>query len=292
MIRNFLIPEFSETFQNEIEILLLNSEETTSKSQNLYVEAENLLLSEIGLSDFEPSQEAVNIKSFSESFGTSGRLDAEYYQVKYDELEENIKQSKKYVSIIDIRISNLRGLQPKYDKKGKLDIINSKHILETTLNYNNFEKTSLKYWDEQTRARVFKNDILTYTTGANIGRTQIYLVDKKALASNHVNILRIKKEYNPQYISFVMNSLIGRLQTEKLSAGSAQAELYPKDIDKFLIPLIDKNKQEKIASLIEESFHLKHESEHLLEVAKLGVEKAIEEDEGFAMAWIAAELEK
>jgi restriction endonuclease S subunit len=58
-------------------------------------------------------------------------------------------------------------------------------------------------------------------------RTQVYLSSERAFASNHVNLLRIIGE-NPIYVAFVINSKIGRLRTEKLSAGSAQQELYPK----------------------------------------------------------------
>ena len=279
------IPKLDENFQKEIETLIFKTQEIRNQSKSTYTQAEQLLLQELNLANFQPSQEPVNVKNFSESFDSSGRLDAEYYQVKYDELEGKIKSSS-FVSIKEIRTDNFRGLQPKYVQDGNLDIINSKHILEQALDYDNFEKTSSAYWDEQERARVFKNDILTYTTGANIGRTQVYLIDKKALASNHVNILRLKTGYNSQYIGFVMNSIIGRLQTEKLSAGSAQAELYPKDIDNFLIPIIDQDKQQQIAELVEESLNLKKQSEHLLEVAKQAVEMAIEQDEERAMRWI------
>lgn len=280
------IPILSIPFQELLKDCFDQAHKVRIKSKESYQQAEQLLLQEVGLEDFTPSQEPVNVKSFQESFGTSGRLDAEYYQVKYDELEDSIRTAKTCVSIQDIRTDNFRGLQPKYIEDGDLDVINSKHILEQTLDYSNFEKTSNDYWEEQERARVFKNDILTYTTGANIGRTQVYLLDKRALASNHVNILRLKEGYNPFYIGFVMNSFVGRLQTEKLSAGSAQAELYPKDIDNFLIPIIDEVKQIEIAELIEQSFSLKKQSKHLLEVAKQAVEKAIEESEEVAIEWI------
>ena len=113
-----------------------------------------------------------------------------------------------------------------------MNVINSRHILERELDHKNFEKTNSDSWDTQIKARIYRNDILTYTTGANIGRTQVYLSNEKALASNHVNILRIEHE-NPVYVAFVLNSKIGRLQTEQLSAGSTQQELYPKDIDNF-----------------------------------------------------------
>ncbi len=290
VLKKIRIPSLSNHFQQSIEELIIDAQSARLQSKQSYQNAEHLLFHEIGLTDFEPSHELSNIKSFKESFGASGRLDAEYYQVKYDELEERIQQGS-FEKIGDIRTENFRGLQPIYVEAGDLDIINSKHILEQALDYGNFERTSSDYWETQERARVFKNDILTYTTGANIGRTQVYLLDKKALGSNHVNILRLKDGYNPHYIGFVINSMVGRLQTEKLSAGSAQAELYPKDIDNFLIPIIDKDKQQQIADLVEESFSLKKQSEHLLEVAKQGVEMAIEQDEATALKWITEQTQ-
>ena len=284
--RELRIPMFSKEFNLIIEKNYYESFDLLEQSKTLYTRAENQLLDAIGLKNFEPSKEPVNVKSFKESFLNTGRLDAEYYQKKYDDLLEIIT-SQDHKKIKDIRTDNFRGLQPVYVEGGELDVINSKHILDRGLDYNNFEKTSAAYWGIQEKSKVFKGDILTYTTGANIGRTQVYQIDKKALASNHVNIIRLKEE-NPFYVGFVLNSLVGRMQTEKFSAGSAQAELYPKDLDEFLIPIIDYKKQQQIAELVEESFRLKTESEKLLEVAKQAVEMAIEDGEEKAMKFIKA----
>lgn len=278
------VPYFSSNFQENIDILFGKLFEFNRESKKLYEKSETLLLRTLGLNDFEINTEAINIKGFKESFLSTGRLDAEYYQKKYDILEEKIK-STTFKKIEEIRTDNYRGMQPVYIEDGEIDVINSKHILESSLDYERFEKTSSEYWDKQKRARVSKGDILTYTTGANIGRTQVYLSDKKALASNHVNILRLNGE-NPYYIGFVLNSVVGRLQTEKFSAGSAQAELYPKDIDEFLVPIIEKSLQERIIDLLNESFRLKKESEQLLDLAKRAVEMAIEKGEDKAMELI------
>lgn len=136
---------------------------------------------------------------------------------------------------------------------------------------------------------MFRGDILIYTTGANIGRTNVYYSDEKALASNHVNILRIQGE-NPYYVGFVLNSIVGRLQTEKYSAGSAQAELYPKDIDQFLNPFVEEKIQNEICQKAEQSLELRKKSRKLLDIAKEGVEKAIEVNEAFATDWIESQL--
>jgi restriction endonuclease S subunit len=283
-MEQFEIPLLNSEFVKKLQSIIEKSDDILATSQDSYKSAETLLLETLGLSDFEPSAEPVNVKGFKESFLSTGRLDAEYYQKKYDNLEKVICSSN-YKRIREIRTVNYRGMQPEYVENGSLDVINSKHILEDTLDYNGFEKTSDEYWDTQERARVFKGDILTYTTGANIGRTQVYRLDKKALASNHVNILRVKDE-KPFYIGFVLNSMVGRMQTEKNCAGSAQVELYPKDLDEFIIPIIDKTIQNQIIELTEESFHLKKQSERLLETAKRAVEIAIEQNEDAALRYI------
>jgi restriction endonuclease S subunit len=281
------IPDILLSINGEINELIMKAFQFIQISNEIYFKAEKLLLKYTGVDLFFPTQIS-NIKSFKESFLKTGRLDAEFYQAKYDTLEKNIK-SQKFTLIKDIASENYRGLQPIYVENGDLDVINSKHILEKGLDYKNFEKTSFDYWERQKKARVLKGDILVYTTGANIGRTQVYRIDKPAIASNHVNILRIKEE-NPFYIGFVLNSLIGRMQTEKFSAGSAQAELYPKDLNEFFIPIIEQKQQTQIIDLVEESFRLKQESQNLLETAKKAVEMAIEQNEESAIKFIEQSL--
>ena len=282
------IPILSKVIQNQIKFLFDKAHDHALLSQGLYKQAVELLLIELDLLNYKPSKENIAIKSLSESFGASGRLDSEFYQPKYDEIEDIVFKSAVYIKKIKkIRTYNSRGLQPKNNDDGTLDVINSRHILENTLDYDNFNKTSLSYWEESEKAQIFKNDILTYTTGANIGRTSTYLLDKKAIASNHVNILRIENE-KPIYVSFVLNSIVGRLQTEKLSAGSAQQELYPKNIDDFYIPFVKEKIQESIIEKIKVSFKLKAESKQLLELAKQAVEVAIEKNEAEAIKLIKA----
>jgi hypothetical protein len=53
-----------------------------------------------------------------------------------------------------------------------------------------------------------------------------------------------------------------------------------------VVPIIDYETQQQIAKLVEESFHLKAESERLLEVAKKAVEMAIEVGEDRAIEYL------
>lgn len=282
------IPLLSYSIQKCLRICFDQATEYLLNAKEHYEQADSLLLNALNLAGFSPTTKNSNTKSLRESFGISGRLDAEYYQPKFDEIEEIIRNNSEYFKRIEeIQAYNSRGLQPEYFEHGDLDVINSKHILEDHLDYDNFEKTSIVYWDSQSKARVFQDDILVYTTGANIGRTNIYQSARKALASNHVNILRIKGE-DPYYVAFVMNTFIGRMQTDKLSAGSAQSELYPKDIAQFLIPFVAQETQQQIRDKVISSLALKKQSTTLLEVAKRAVEIAIEQNEQAALDFIAA----
>ena len=269
-----LIPNIDRSIQKDISEIVSRSYESLIKGQQLYDSAENFLLECLGMKDFMQSSEAVSVKRFSE-FASSGRLDAEYYHIKYDNLEEKIR-SVSYKTIADLQKFNARGVQPDYIPDGNISVVNSKHILENGLDYDNFEKTNSEFLKQNERAVIRENDILVYTTGANVGRAQPYLVSNIAIASNHVNILRLDG-VNPIYAALVLNSKVGRLQTEKACTGSAQAELYPSDLERFLIPLLPDDKQEAIAEKVKQSFALRTESKDLLEMAKKKVEDEIYE---------------
>lgn len=274
-LRKFIIPSLSEDFYKVIKYKYDSSLHKLEESKSLYSQAEDLLLGELGLKDWRPKNTLHTTKKFSD-FAQSGRLDAEYYQPKYDDLFERL-QKVDCKTIKEIQIINYRGFQPEYVENGKIDVINSKHILEDGLDYENFEKTDEVSFNNAVRAQVKYGDILTYTTGANIGRTQVYLSEKKAMASNHVNMLRVK-DVNPIYLALILNSKIGRMQTEKSCTGSAQVELYPDDLASFIIPILPEAIQTKIASLIQQSFECKAQSKQLLEDAKRMVEEEIEKN--------------
>lgn len=269
------VPMFPDFFQSQIDNVVKNAHSINEQSKSLYSQAENLLYCNLGFNDWKPKNTSHTIKKFSD-FTLSGRLDAEYYQSKYDVLFERL--SKVDCKIIkEIKIVNYRGFQPKYVDNGTIDVINSKHILEDGLDYDNFEKTDEISYNEVERSHVKYGDILTYTTGANIGRTQVYLSNKKAMASNHVNMLRVK-DVNPIYLALVLNSMIGRMQTERACTGSAQVELYPEDIENFIVPILSPSIQEKIANLVQKSFEYKKQSKQLLQEAKQMIEAEIEKE--------------
>jgi len=286
-IEQFNVPIFSETFQFAVQKVVEKSDEILVSSETLNSNAEALLLNALNLVDFSPSTENSNIKSFRESFGVSGRLDAEYYQPKFDELEARIAAIHELVALGSLLTVNQRGTQPDYAEAG-LPVINSKHVREgeVVLSDNRFATVP----DKEKSLIIQTGDVLINGTGVGtIGRSAPYLHEQNALPDNHVTILRTDK-LNPIFLSVYLNSIAGKYQVDKYFKGSSgQIELYPKDIDCFYVPLVDEAIQAEVASLVQQSFTLKAESERLLDVVKRAVEIAIEQDEESALAYIAAQ---
>ena len=89
----------------------------------------------------------------------------------------------------------------------------------------------------------------------------------KVIASNHVNILRIEGE-DPVYVAFVLNSDIGRMQTQRWCSGSGQAEIYPTDIGQFVIPFVSDEKQEELVKKLIEAEESRNRGSVLIKEAK------------------------
>lgn len=285
-IKDIFVPQFDQNFQSEVVEIHQRSVKISSQGANSYKQAETLLLHTLGLADFSPSIEAVNIKSFKDSFAANGRLDAEYYQPKFDELEAKIAENHTLVPLSSVLTLNQRGTQPDYAEEG-LPVINSKHVREGEVILSDNRVATVP--DKEEPLLIQHGDVLINGTGVGtIGRSAPYLHDQNAIPDNHVTILRTDK-INPIFLSVYLNSIAGKYQVDKYFKGSSgQIELYPKDIDCFYVPLVDETIQTQIAALVQQSFTLKAESERLLEVAKRAVEVAIEQDEQAGMAYIEA----
>ncbi|MFZ4555104.1 MAG: N-6 DNA methylase, partial [Pseudanabaena sp.] len=277
------IPLLSSDFQNLQKMIFENSINLKAKSLLIYEQAEDLLLSELGLKDWQPTDENIAVKSFSASFGTSDRFDAEHYQPKFDQLTEKIEQKVNLSKLGELLTWNQRGKQPSYFEEDQnildgLPVVNSKHVREGEVIL--VDNRYAKYQPEDKPLIIQTNDVLINGTGVGtIGRCAPYLHKQNALPDNHVTILRTNV-LDPVYLSIYINSIAGQYQVEKyLKGSSGQTELYPKDIDNFWVWEAPDKIQQRIKNKVEEAHQKREQSKQLLEIAKTGVEKAIEKNE-------------
>ena len=287
-LKNINVPRLK--IESEIGNLVELSEQVLRNSQGTYQEAEKLLLETLGLADFKPSQEPVNVKSFSESFGSSGRLDAEYYQIKYEQVVEQIKSTNhdRLASLVKIKKSIEPG-SANYTEEGLPFVRVSdydKFGLSTPDKYltNQFCKENA----ELIKKLKPKKETILFSKDGSVGTAYMLRKDADFITSGAILHLTVKDKTKiiPEYLTLALNSKLVQMQAERDAGGSIILHWRVSEIENVVVPVIDFDKQREIADLVEESFKLKKQSEHLLEVAKTAVEMAIEQDEETALHFI------
>ena len=258
-----------------------------------------MILAELGLINWKAKHRLWFVKNYSDT-QEAERIDAEYFQPKYDEI---ITAIKNYSGGWDT-LGNLCELvghpsNPPYtdtEDTDKTFIITQKHLGDVCLN-DEFWKdsdalyTTQEFINKNSQYTLKKDDILLYSVGAYIGKTNIYKENIKATIGSFLTLLRTKK-INPHYLMLFLNTDIGITISKQHQRGMAQQYLYPYSIRTFLIPLIKKEVQTKIQQKVEESFRLRQQSKHLLECAKKTVEIAIEKNEQLATQWLEKEVKQ
>ena len=84
------IPLLCDKLQKRVTLCFDKAFDLIQASEAKYNQAQNFLLSELGLADWHPKHQLTFVKNYSETQQT-GRIDAEYFQPKYEEIEKAIK---------------------------------------------------------------------------------------------------------------------------------------------------------------------------------------------------------
>ena len=272
--------------------LFNNAFEKNKKSRKEYNQAQNLLLTELGLINWQPKHRLTFIKNHSDT-KQARRIDAEYYQPKYEGI---IKAIKNYPGGW-ITLGNLVTIK-KCVEVGSDEYLDSGIPFVRVSNITPFEISEEKYISENLYAEINqhqpgKGEIL-FSKDATPGVA--YYLDKeprKMIPSG--GILRLKNKtdkVNNEYLTLILNSVLTQEQINRDVGGSVILHWRPNQVKETIIPILPKIKQTQIKQKITESFNLRKQSKHLLECAKRAVEIAIEQDEQTAMAWLKNATDK
>lgn len=279
-ILKIMIPVWGEDMISKLCELYNQSNLYKDQSKALYDEAENKLLEELGLKEWKPTQKAVSIKNFSD-FAASGRLDAEYYQPKYDDLFVHLKkyETKSLSKIVTIKKSIEPGSDA-YQVSG-IPFVRVSNLSKFGLSEPDIHLDRTKYETDELKAR---KDTILLSKDGSVGVAYKLEQDLEAITSGAVLHLTITDgEFMPDYVTLVLNSIIVKMQAERDAGGSIIQHWKPSEIEQVIIPKLSKEQQTQITEKIVESFALKAESKRLLDLAKTAVETAIEKDEMAAM---------
>ena len=285
VIANLKLPIF-----NNLCINIINRLDTIAnliqKSYKNYFQAEQLLLNNINISI--TNSDTINIKSFKNSFGSSGRLDAEYYLPKYEKLQEDIGlyQKKKHIkSVINIVDKNIIPIDNKKYKYIELaDIDNTGNIIDYTENFGA---------NLPTRARriVHTNDVIISSIEGSLDKCALITKEfNNAFCSTGFFVIN-SKEINPETLLVLFKSKILQNLMKRGCSGTILTAISKEELEKINIPIISNDVQQDIATYITYSKILYNQSRQLLEVAKKSVEIAIEQNEDIALQYLQKETD-
>lgn len=269
------IPQFNEEFYKKISDKIIKADELKQHSKSLYSQAEDLLLGELGLKDWRPKNTLHTTKKISD-FAQSGRLDAEYYQQKYDEIEKAIKSYKGGYDIVsNLFNQNLDVCDYKKTEYNYVEI-GDVNVGDGSVSFNKVDTSELP---DNAKRVLHKNDILISKVRPYRGAVAIIDFEQEDLiGSGAFTVLQQKSSYMKETLQILFRTAVYKDWLLKWNVGSSYPVIKDEDILNLPIPILPESIQTKIASLIQQSFECKAQSKQLLEDAKRMVESEIEKN--------------
>jgi restriction endonuclease S subunit len=288
-LKSLKIPIPSDTFQKFIEKLVLKAYEERQKAEQFYKEAEEILLEELGLKNWKPKskkikiggrefeeEENISIRMLSEVIKTD-RMDAEYWEPKYDEIEELIK---KYRGGYDY-LPNLIDISKKKIKVNKDEIYSYIELADINPNLGVVNQTKhIKGKDLPSRARmkVEKGYVIMSSVEGSIDKIALIDFEKKNLVASTGFFVFKEKELNKETL-LVLLKILAKKYIIREAQGTILTAIPYDSLSRIVLPRVEPQIQQKISQLIQQSFKAKENSKKLLEIAKKTVEIYIEKDE-------------
>lgn len=286
-----VVPTFGDGIVEAIKNAVQSAYQIQEKANIHYREAQRTLMNSVG-SILAPA-ESVSVRNISTSFYTTGRLDAEYYQPKYDILFDELKKfSCKRLGGPNGIVNIKKSIEPGSEAYTEDGI--------PFVRVSDISKFGISEPDIKLRSDIIPNpevlfppkDTILLSKDGSVGIAYKVEATRPIITSGALLHLKVrdKTEVLPDYLTLVLNSPVVQLQAERDSNGAIIQHWKPSEIENVIIPILDMDTQKEIAAKVQEAFALRKQSKQLLEYAKQAVEMAIEQGEDVALKWLKDKL--
>lgn len=289
-IRRFMVPALSVDMQHLLAGLVASANEQLKESEQEYQQAEQTLLRALGLENWEPANQRTAIKDFSQSFDVAGRLDAEYYQPKYDGWAECIKQHPagfdELGKVCQVKEENFSPDEAKVYRYIELaDIGSHGNITGATEDVGAALPT-------RARRRVVTGDVVVSSIEGSLQSLALVTDDyDNTLCSTGFYVVR-SDTINPETLLVLFKSEAYQNLFKQACTGTILTAMPKEFFGRIPVPVIDTTVQRIIAEKVQASFAARHKSQKLLELAKQAVERAIESSEAEALSWLQVQMQQ
>lgn len=284
-VESVIVPKFSFRFQNLIATNLRKANKLQQEANFLYVAAGQSLAEKIG--NVPVAKTNFSIKSFSKSFRATGRLDADYYQPRYEEYIESL-HTKDTVSFLCNRIYDDNFLPRAKEKYKYIELANVGM-------YGNVSDLKLQNGDElpsRARRRVKAGQVIVSSIEGSLQSCALITDELDgALCSTGFYVIDSNRINSETLLVLFKSEPIQALMKQRCS-GTILTAISKNEFLSMPLPEIDSETQNKIAEKVQKAFALRKDAEQLISIAVRTVEIAIEENETAAMIWVEKQIDE
>lgn len=268
-----------DKLQKTVKWLCGKSRKLQKESNESYQLAEQTLVEIVKCPDFSTTS-THSIKSINESFVRSGRLDAEYYQPKYESIAQKLNTSETVLSLCNLYDKNFDPQEKQsYQYIELADVGQSGDISDVDIQYGS---------DLPTRARrIVKSGQIIVSSVEGSLQSCALITDEYDGALCSTGFYVLDSDYiNSETLLVLFKSEPIQALMKQHCSGTILTAISKDELLSMPLPMIDEDVQKVIAAKVQESFALRQQSKQLLEYAKQAVEMAIEQGEDAALEWL------
>lgn len=152
---------------------------------------------------------------------------------------------------------------------GEVKVLSAKHPKENFIDCGQFETVTAEFHAANPRTALRESDVLLSTVGT-IGNAAV--VTKDILPANsdrHIGIIRADVGGpNPYFVSTVLISYYGRIQSFRETTGNVQPNLFISKIGRLLIPRFSNKFEGKVAEQVQQAYVMRKLASNYLETAE------------------------
>ncbi|MGB3479856.1 MAG: restriction endonuclease subunit S [bacterium] len=268
-----------------IESAYFKNQQKESEAQKLLDSINDYVLNELGIKPPELKDKMIYVVDSDEV--ENNRIDAHYYEPKFEEVEKAVNKGKYEVKELkDVADKLLSGQRPKGGVRQISEGIPSlggEHVLSD----GKIATTELKFIPKEFHKKrlmnkIQKKDIIIVKDGATTGKVGILPEDypfEEVNINEHVFLLRVKREINPYYVFSILKSQLGQMQINRNVTGGTIMGIIRETTESLKIPLAPLAVQNKIAEEVKRRMQkaelLQKDANDSLEKAKKEVEYMI-----------------
>ena len=253
------------------------AEELREEVKKLKVELEILFKRYTGLKDEEVNGENIKNYGYVLPNDLGNMIGAEVYKPSYVENRRKIKKAGKYINLnecydyivngVDYR-EYLEGYGTEYYKVGSISMFGIKNKERTFID--------LQLSDISDKQKIEKGNLLITRKGSFGIAMAVTDKEEIGIISSEVFKLKVKDNWNADYLAYFLNSEFGKKQFNQYATGTTMKGINQQNIIEIIVPDISYSEQREIGNLVNEIKNNINKSEKLIKEAKQNIEDLIE----------------